>query len=85
MLLADLELELQQDRLTVRGKRKPSTFDGFTLRKRERRDYSFDRSLRLPAKIATDKAEATLSNGILTIVLPKAESEKPQRITVRAS
>ena len=49
---------------------------------RERRVGSFERSLRLPATIATDDIVANYEHGILTLTLPKAEEIKPKRIGI---
>jgi HSP20 family protein len=39
----------------------------------------------LPGGIDTGKVQANCTNGVLTIVLPKAESAKPKQITVKSS
>jgi HSP20 family protein len=36
----------------------------------------------LPGEVNTDKVEAKLENGILTVVVPKAEVAKPKQISV---
>ena len=43
---------------------------------------SFRRALRMPAEIQADKVEAKITDGVLTLSLPKAESAKPKRINV---
>jgi HSP20 family protein len=43
---------------------------------------AFRRALRLPAEIQADKVEAKISDGVLTLSLPKAESSKPKKINV---
>lgn len=45
---------------------------------------SVSRSVRLPAEVSADRAEATLENGILTITLPKEQPSESRRITVKA-
>lgn len=42
------------------------------------------RSVVLPEEVVTDKAEATLENGILTVKLPKQKENPVQRIMVKA-
>lgn len=44
---------------------------------------SFERSLTLPFEFDANRAEATFDNGMLRLVLPKAESEKPRQIKVK--
>jgi HSP20 family protein len=43
---------------------------------------SFRRELRLPAPLDAEKVEARISDGILTLRLPKAESARPHTIKV---
>lgn len=45
----------------------------------------FQRSFRLSDQIAADKITADVSNGVLTLHLPKAEALRPRRIEVKAS
>lgn len=49
----------------------------------ERRHGSFARRLRLPGEVDSERVEATLANGVLTVLLPKQERTEPQRIAVR--
>jgi HSP20 family protein len=44
---------------------------------------TFERSLTLPFVFDANRAEATFDNGMLRLVLPKAESEKPRQIKVK--
>jgi HSP20 family protein len=43
---------------------------------------SFTRTLRLPASIEADSVEAKITDGVLTLRLPKAESARPKRIKI---
>lgn len=45
---------------------------------------SFTRTLRLPAPIEADSVDAKIKNGVLTLTLPKAESAKPKRISIKS-
>ncbi len=45
---------------------------------------SFRRTLRMPAAIQADKVEARMTDGVLTLRLPKAESARPKKIKVSA-
>lgn len=51
---------------------------------REMRYGKFARSVMLPEEVVTDKADASLENGILTIKLPKRRPNAVQRIAVKA-
>ena len=50
---------------------------------REQRWGTFERSLVLPTEVVADKAKADFENGILTIMLPKAEVVKPKTINIK--
>jgi HSP20 family protein len=54
-----------------------------TYHMRERRDYSFNRSVVLPCEVDSDKADAEFENGVLTITLPKIEEVKSKTIEVK--
>lgn len=43
---------------------------------------AFRRSLRMPSEIDSEKVEARIAEGILTLTLPKAESARPKKIQV---
>ena len=49
----------------------------------EARYGRFRRVFKLRADIDTEKIEASANNGVLSITLPKAESEKPKKITIK--
>ena len=54
-----------------------------TYHLRERRFGQFVRSVTLPMPVNADKIEAINENGVLTLMLPKAESTKPKKIEVK--
>jgi HSP20 family protein len=82
----DVHVDLQNNRLTVRGERKDEarTEDENTLRV-ERAYGSFLRTLTLPANVRPDDIEATFEDGVLTVRLPKTEESQPKRIEVHAA
>jgi HSP20 family protein len=43
---------------------------------------SFRRTLRMPTEIQSEKVEAKITDGVLTLNLPKAESARPKRISI---
>jgi len=43
---------------------------------------SFHRALRMPSEIDADKVEAKITDGVLTLRLPKAESARPKKIKI---
>jgi len=51
---------------------------------RELPSGSFHRALRLPASIDAEHVEADITNGVLTLRLPKAESARPKQIKIQS-
>lgn len=79
----DVDLSLMHDTLTIRGSRKPEEVkEGDSCHRHERGYGQFTRSLQLPFGVEADKVQAKFSNGVLQITLPRAEAEKPRRISV---
>jgi HSP20 family protein len=46
---------------------------------------SFRRVVALPAPVLADKAKASYKNGVLRVELPKAESAKSHRLTIKVA
>jgi HSP20 family protein len=81
-----LEIELENDVLSVRGER-PYPYgadDGGMTRRIERSFGQFERSLRVPRGLDPGSIEASLANGVLSMNIPKPESLKPHKIQVKA-
>lgn len=76
----DIELELHQNTLVLKGEKKEEheKKEGAYVR-HERRSGSFQRIINLPAEVQYDKAEATYRQGMLTITLPKTAEIVSQR------
>lgn len=80
----DVKISLQNGTLMVSGKRNPLQFpEDSTWLRNEMQTGSFSRSFVLPNDVQTDKISAELKNGILRIMLPKAEEARPREIQVR--
>jgi HSP20 family protein len=82
----DLDINVVNDTLTIKGSREAEKLsEGETMHRCERGTGSFSRSLQLPFKIEAEKVDAKFCKGILEIKLPRAESEKPKKISVRSN
>ncbi len=79
----DIELLVMGNELTLNGQRKIEQFRDASWHRRERSHGSFSRAMTLPWEIDAEKVEAHLHDGILTVKLPKCESCKPKKITVK--
>ena len=81
-----VDVSVQGDQLTLRGSLpERSLKEGERWVRQEHTPYTFVRSFRLPFRVESDKIEAQYANGILTLTLPRAESEKPKRIQIKAA
>ena len=79
----DVNIELQNGRLTVSGERKIEHQDkGENVQRIERTYGRFFRSFMLPDASDADNVKARLDNGVLTIEVPKRETAKPRRIQI---
>jgi HSP20 family protein len=83
----NLEIELENDTLTIRGER-PFPYareDGAgPVRRIERGFGRFERTLRVPAGLDPESVRAELEDGVLTLRIPKPETLRPRRIEIKA-
>ena len=81
----DVTLNLQDDVLTLEGKREPrhQQEDG-NWQRRERSYGSFSRAVQLPFRIDPDKVQARFNNGVLEVELERLEADRPKKIEIRA-
>jgi HSP20 family protein len=80
----DLSITLQDGQLVVAGSLKTPVPEGYTVHRRERGERTFSRTFTLPTKVDAEKTPATLTDGILTVTLAKAEDARPRQIAIRA-
>ena len=90
----NIEITVSGNDLIIRGEKTtvatdesvPETDGGETVERTwhrvERRRGSYERTLKLPETVDAAKIEATSSNGVLTVTLPKREEIQPRRIEV---
>jgi HSP20 family protein len=81
----EIQVSVNQDVLTVSGERRAPVPEGYEPLRRERPDVRFTRSVALNCKCDMEKAKATVKDGILSVVLPKAPEAQPRQISVKAS
>ena len=80
----EVQINVDGDILTIRGEtRQEEEQKEKSWQIHEHRWGAFERSVRLPAGVTSDKAKADFENGILTIRLPKSEEVKPRTIAIR--
>ncbi len=72
----EVSLKVEDDCLFISGDRKEAKDDVFSFAS------TFSRSIRLPEDVEVEKVKASLSNGVLTVTLPKAAKAKPVEIKI---
>jgi len=76
-----LEMWVENNELTIVGRRALPTVEG-TLLHRESRTENFRRTFELDPSIDAEKISAKIEQGVVSLTLPKAEQVKPRKITV---
>jgi HSP20 family protein len=80
----DLQIDLENQTLTVKGERKfVNEEKEENFHRIERRYGSFVRSFTLPSTVETESAQASYENGVLAITLPKKEAAKPKQVKIQ--
>jgi HSP20 family protein len=82
----DVNLSLQDDVLSLAGKREPKTQqEDANWQRRERAYGSFSRAIQLPFRVDPNKVQARFNNGILELELERLEADRPKKIEIRAA
>jgi len=80
----EIEISVEGDILTLKGARILEELkEGETYHRQERPHGSFSRKIRLPFKADGSKVDAKYEKGVLHIKLPRMETDKPRKITVK--
>jgi len=85
----EVEIEFENNVLTLRGEKKEERSEGGGEQDRyhiwERRFGSFQRSFTLPRTVRSEDIEASFDEGVLTVRLPKSSEAKSRKIAVQSS
>ncbi len=80
----DIEISLAEGMLTIKGRRElPEIVASDAYLYRECYWGRFSRSIVLPIEVKNDRVQASLHNGVLTIILPKVRRAKQTAIKVQ--
>jgi HSP20 family molecular chaperone IbpA len=79
----DLEITIDEDKLTIIGKPYIDISEKAQILYQEFEPITFRRSFLLSNVINKDKIKANLQDGILTLILPKAEKLQPRKIEIK--
>lgn len=81
----EIDINVENDLLTISSEKNVENEekkDRYILK--ERRISTFCRSFTLPKDVDADKIDATVTNGILTLDMPKRPEAKPKKISVKS-
>jgi HSP20 family protein len=78
----DVEVTMTGQTLTLRGEFRADEVKNDQYLYRERRYGAFNRSIQLPVRVQGEQADASFTDGILTLRVPKAEEVKPRQIRI---
>lgn len=76
-----LEISVENNELSIVGRKNTPSIEG-TLLHRESRPHNYRRSFEIDSSIDSAKIGARMSQGVVTLTLPKAEEVKPRKIAV---
>lgn len=84
VLPEDLDVKVESETLIIKGERKacPEGEDA-SWHRREIQCGTFSRAISLPSKVNTDRVEAKVVDGILTVTIAKADEVKPRQVEIK--
>lgn len=86
MQVEDLNISVVGETLTINGSRELDNTEEDARYHRQERGYgSFTRTIELPFMVEAEQVEASYKNGVLKITLPRAEADKPRKISVKTA
>ena len=83
----DIDVKLENGVISIRGEKQTEkeTGKGTKRHRTERFHGSFARSFSLPDAVKDERVEANYKDGVLSLVIPKAEEAKPKSIDIKVS
>jgi HSP20 family protein len=81
-----VDITIADKTLTIRGSRQlEEVKEEDSYHRRERWHGQFIKTVALPFSVEADRVTASVSNGVLSVSLPRAEAEKPKKIGISAN
>ena len=77
-----LQIEAKGNTIRIAGKKAVSYPEGVSVHRRERVAGEFDRTISLPVQLEPDGIKAEYRDGILALIMPRAERDKPRAIPI---
>jgi HSP20 family protein len=83
MVRDDISVEVKDRVLTLKGERTAEeTVENGGYLRRERTYGRFERAFTLPSDVKAEDIQASYSDGVLKVVVPKPETSKPKQISI---
>ncbi|MDH3636064.1 MAG: Hsp20/alpha crystallin family protein [Gammaproteobacteria bacterium] len=83
----DIDVKLENGVISIRGEKQveKETGKGTKRHRTERFHGTFARSFTLPDAVQDERVDASYKDGVLSLVIPKAEEAKPKSIDIKVS
>jgi HSP20 family protein len=78
----DLQIEAKESTIRICGKKAIDYEVSASVHRRERTSGSFDRTFSVPIQIEPEAIKAEYRDGVLTLTIPRAQSQKPRSIKI---
>ena len=78
----DLQIEAKESMIRISGKKTIDYESSASVHRRERISGSFDRTFSVPIQIAPEAIRAECREGVLSLHIPRAQSQKPRNIKI---
>lgn len=80
-----LDITLEKNVITIRGRVEPDIPAGYRFAYGEYEVGDYERAFTLSDEVDKDRIQATIRNGVLRLVLPKAAAAKARKIAITAA
>lgn len=77
-----LEIEAKENTIRIAGRKAIKYDENASVHRRERVTGSFDRTIAVPIQIDPDAIRAEMRDGVLALFIPRAERDKPRKISI---
>jgi HSP20 family protein len=77
-----LEIEAKENTIRIAGRKTIKYDENASVHRRERVFGSFDRTIAVPIQVDPDAIRAEMRDGVLALSIPRAERDKPRKITI---
>jgi HSP20 family protein len=78
----NLEIEAKENTIRIAGRKTIKYEENASVHRRERVTGSFDRTIAVPVQIDPDAIRAEMHDGVLALFIPRAERDKPRKISI---